>query len=128
MWKIVLPLLAAVFSVGLGSLAGGSSEISVSDAGALNALNFAVVEHNRQSNGMFLTKPQEVIKVQRQMVAGYLYTITVMMAKTPCRKSAATELCAIHEDPAKAQAYQCTFKVWDKPWLSEIILKEQTCN
>ncbi|XP_060895426.1 cystatin C (amyloid angiopathy and cerebral hemorrhage) [Labrus mixtus] len=128
MWKVVLPLLAAVFSVGSVGLIGGPTDISASNEGAVNALNFAVIEHNRQSNGMFLTKPQEVIKVQRQMVAGFLYIITVKMAKTPCRKSAATELCAIHEDPAKAQAYQCTFKVWDKPWTGEIKLTEQTCT
>uniref|UniRef100_A0A3Q3FNA8 Cystatin-like n=1 Tax=Labrus bergylta TaxID=56723 RepID=A0A3Q3FNA8_9LABR len=130
MWKIVLPLLAAGFSVGLAGLIGGPTDISASNEGAVNALNFAVIEHNRQSNRLLLTKPQEVIKVQRQvrMVAGYLYIITVRMASTSCRKSAATEQCAIQEDPAKAQSYQCTFKVWDKPWSGEIKLTEQTCT
>ncbi|XP_034537058.1 cystatin C (amyloid angiopathy and cerebral hemorrhage) [Notolabrus celidotus] len=129
MWKIVLPVLAVLVSVGLSDLVGGPLEINIhEDEGAQSALNFAVVEHNRRSNALFLSKPAEVISTKRQLVAGYLYTITVRMGMTPCRKNNANELCAIHEDPEKARPYECTFTVYTRPWLSETTLKSQVCS
>ncbi|KAI4813303.1 hypothetical protein KUCAC02_024636 [Chaenocephalus aceratus] len=67
MWKIVLPVLAAVVAVG-SSMIGGYITIDVNDEGAQNALNFAVVEHNKQSNNMFLSQVAEVVGVKRQVV------------------------------------------------------------
>ncbi|XP_068423923.1 cystatin C (amyloid angiopathy and cerebral hemorrhage) [Clinocottus analis] len=126
MWKIVLPVLAVGFSVGVAGLIGGFQDIDVNDEGALNALNFSVSNHNRRSNDIFLSQPAEVIKVQRQVVAGYKYVITVRMAKTPCRKNATEDVCDIHEDPARAQPYQCIFTVWSRPWLNDTrVLKEE---
>ncbi|CAJ1067728.1 cystatin-like [Xyrichtys novacula] len=127
-WNIVLPVLAAVLSVGFASLVGGPQDVDVNDEGAQNALSFAVNEHNKRSNALFLTRPMEVIRVQRQVVAGLLYTMTVRMGKTPCRKNNASDACAVHDDPEKAQAYQCVFKVWSKPWQNEIKLTEETCS
>ncbi|XP_041646147.1 cystatin C (amyloid angiopathy and cerebral hemorrhage) [Cheilinus undulatus] len=127
MWKVVLPALAAVFTVGLCGLIGGPVDVPINSEGVENALNFAVAEHNRQSNGLFLTKPQEVVNVQRQVVSGYKYIITVKMGKTPCRKNNVTELCAIPEDPALAQTYLCTFTVWEQPWLHKMQMMKQTC-
>ncbi|XP_034082872.1 cystatin C (amyloid angiopathy and cerebral hemorrhage) isoform X1 [Gymnodraco acuticeps] len=66
MWKIVLPVLAAVFAVGSSTMVGGYINIDVNDEGAQNALNFAVVEHNKQSNNMFLSQVAEVVGVKRQ--------------------------------------------------------------
>nr|UPI48701.1 cystatin C [Oplegnathus fasciatus] len=128
MWKIVLPLLAAGFAVGsCAMMVGGYRDADVNDEGVQNALNFAVVEHNRRSNDMFLSQVQEVVKVQKQVVAGINYSITLRMAKTPCRKGSANEVCAIHQDPELAQPYECTFTVWSRPWTSEIKLTKQIC-
>ncbi|XP_070833668.1 cystatin C (amyloid angiopathy and cerebral hemorrhage) [Chaetodon trifascialis] len=127
MWKVVFPLLAALFAVGFGALVGGFQDIDVNDEGAQNALNFAVAFHNRGSNDMYLSKVAEVVKVQRQVVSGLKYIITVKMGKTPCRKTDASEVCAIHEDPEKARVYQCTFTVWSRLWLNDIRVQKQEC-
>ena len=67
MWKLVVPVLAAVFTAGLGALVGGLRDIDVNDEGARNALNFAVVKHNRGTNDLYLSQVAEVVKVQSQV-------------------------------------------------------------
>lgn len=67
MWKIVFPLLAAVFAVGLAGLVGGPQDIDVNDEGLRDALNFAVVQHNRGTNDLYLSQVAEVIRAQRQV-------------------------------------------------------------
>ncbi|KAJ4949633.1 hypothetical protein JOQ06_021142 [Pogonophryne albipinna] len=47
-------------------MVGGYENIDVNDEGAQNALNFAVVEHNKRSNNMFLSQVAEVVGVERQ--------------------------------------------------------------
>uniref|UniRef100_A0A4W6C0T0 Zgc:163030 n=1 Tax=Lates calcarifer TaxID=8187 RepID=A0A4W6C0T0_LATCA len=127
--SIVFSLLAAVFVVGQGAtMPGGRIDIDISDAGAQNALNFAVVQHNKGTNDLFLSQVAEVVKVQSQVVAGTLYTITVKMGKTSCRKGSANEVCPVHEDPELARPYQCTFTVWSRPWLNEISLQKEICQ
>ncbi|XP_056291459.1 cystatin C (amyloid angiopathy and cerebral hemorrhage) [Pseudoliparis swirei] len=127
-WKIALLVLAVVFTVGsVGAMIGGFQDIDSNDEGVRNALSFSVVQHNRNSNDMFLSQVAEVIKAERQLVAGYKYRLTVRMAKTPCRKGGAGEVCEIHQDPANAQTYECMFTVWSRPWLNEIRMIEQTC-
>ncbi|XP_022599426.1 cystatin-C-like [Seriola dumerili] len=127
MWKLVFPVLAAVFAVGLGSFVGGPQDIDMNETGAQEALNFAVVHHNNRTNDLYLSQVAEVVKVQRQVVAGIKYIITVKMGKTPCRKDSANELCAIHQDQALARPYQCTFTVWSRPWMKEIRMVDEKC-
>ncbi|TNN74363.1 Cystatin [Liparis tanakae] len=104
MWKIALFVLALVATVGsVGSMTGGFTDLDSNDEGVRNALSFSVVQHNRNSNDMFLSQVAEVIKAERQVVSGYKYRLTVRMAKTPCRKGGAEEVCEIHQDPANAQ-------------------------
>lgn len=66
-WKVVFPILAAVFAVGSGALVGGPQDVDVNDEQALNALNYAVVQHNRRSNDLYLSQVAEVARVQRQV-------------------------------------------------------------
>uniref|UniRef100_A0A8D3ABW3 Cystatin C (amyloid angiopathy and cerebral hemorrhage) n=1 Tax=Scophthalmus maximus TaxID=52904 RepID=A0A8D3ABW3_SCOMX len=115
MWKLVLPVLAAVLAVGWGGLVGAPSDVDANDAGVQDALNFAVVKHNRGTNDMYLSQVAEVVKVQRQLVSGTKYTITVKMAKTPCRKESANE------------PYECRFVVWSRPWLGDITMLDEKC-
>ncbi|XP_076599676.1 cystatin C (amyloid angiopathy and cerebral hemorrhage) [Chaetodon auriga] len=126
MWKVAFPLLAALFAVGFGGLVGGPQDIDVNDEGLQNALNFAVANHNRQSNDVYLRQVAEVVKAQRQVVTGLKYIITVKMGRTTCRKTNPSEECAVPHDPQQAQLYQCTFTVWARSWLSDIrVLKEE---
>ncbi|KAF0027322.1 hypothetical protein F2P81_020063 [Scophthalmus maximus] len=127
MWKLVLPVLAAVLAVGWGVLVGAPSDVDANDAGVQDALNFAVVKHNRGTNDMYLSQVAEVVKVQRQLVSGTKYTITVKMAKTPCRKESANEVCAIYQDQELARPYECRFVVWSRPWLGDITMLDEKC-
>ncbi|XP_030297073.1 cystatin-C-like [Sparus aurata] len=132
MWKkIVFAAVAAVLAVGLGAMprAGGFRDIDVNDAGARDALNFAVIQHNRGSNDLCPRKVAQVMRIQSQVVAGMNYVITVRMVKTPCRKvCGGNNVCAIQEDAGKAQIYQCKFTVWSRPWLQKMTLSEEKCN
>ncbi|KAF3842268.1 hypothetical protein F7725_024219 [Dissostichus mawsoni] len=121
MWKIVLPVLAAVFAVDSSNCSG------MSMTKGLKMPSTAVVEHNKQSNSMFLSQVAEVVGVKRQLVAGLKYVITVRMGKTPCRKGTANEVCAIHQDPAQALPYQCEFTVLVVPWRNETKMLGQNC-
>lgn len=67
MWKLVFPALAVFFTLGLGALVGGPRDIDVTDPGMLNALNFAVAQHNRGTNDLYLSQVAEVVKAQSQV-------------------------------------------------------------
>ncbi|XP_024152582.1 cystatin-C [Oryzias melastigma] len=128
MWKVVFLFLAATFAIGTGVMVGGVSDGDINDEGAKKALNFAVDQHNSRTNDMYLRQVAEVVKVQKQVVAGIKYIITVKMARTLCRKNGTGEECTIPEDPAQAQPYQCKFGVWSRPWLKEMTVVEEKCN
>ncbi|KAM4607511.1 cystatin C (amyloid angiopathy and cerebral hemorrhage) [Polymixia lowei] len=127
-WKVVIPMFAAVFAVETANLVGGPMDVDVNDRGVQEALQFAVVQHNKQTNDMFVRRVAEVTRAQSQVVAGMKYTLTVQMGRTPCRKGGAETVCEIHEDPQKALPYQCKFVVWSRPWLGLIEMVEQTCQ
>ncbi|XP_047459655.1 cystatin C (amyloid angiopathy and cerebral hemorrhage) [Mugil cephalus] len=127
MWKIVFPVLAAVFAVGYGGLIGGFRDADIHDPGVQNALVFAVNEHNSRTNDMYLSRVMEVVSAQTQVVAGIKYVITVKLGRTACRKSAVGEQCEVHTDLEKARPYQCTFTVWSRPWLNDVRLIDEKC-
>lgn len=66
MWKAVFLVFAAVSVVLSGFMPGGLSNVDLNDNGARSALNFAVVQHNRGSNSLYLSQAVEV-KIQRQV-------------------------------------------------------------
>nr|XP_040034491.1 cystatin-C-like [Gasterosteus aculeatus aculeatus] len=127
MWKLVFVIIAAVSFIGLAQIPGGFTDISINDEGAKEALDFAVLIHNRHSNDFYIRVVTDVIKVQVQVVAGSQYLITVRMARTPCRKYDANDVCAPDPDPAWAQPYQCIFTVWSRPWINDVRLTNQEC-
>lgn len=65
--KVVFPILAAVFAVSFGGMVGSFQAVDVNSEGVQNALKFAVVEHNRRSNDLYLSQVAEVIEVKRQV-------------------------------------------------------------
>ncbi|XP_016524032.1 cystatin-C-like isoform X1 [Poecilia formosa] len=133
MWKIIFVLLSALAAVE-GSLVGGATDIDIHNDGVQNALNFAVVQHNRRNNDMFLRQAAEVVKAQVQVVAGLKYILTVKMVKTSCRKNTFNQVCDVKSPPANAPVnladeppYQCIFTVWSRPWLNDIEMVEEKC-
>ncbi|XP_029377410.1 cystatin C (amyloid angiopathy and cerebral hemorrhage) [Echeneis naucrates] len=128
MWKLpVLPVFAALLAVGLAGLVGAPQSVDVNEPAVQEALKFAVVQHNKGTNDLYLSDVAQVISAQRQVVAGSKYTFTVRMGKTPCRKGATDQECSVHQDQALARPYTCKFVVWSRPWMNEISVLEEKC-
>lgn len=66
MWKVIFLAFTAVSSVLSGLLIGGFTDVDLNDEGARNALNFAVSQHNKLSNDLYLRQAVEP-KIQRQV-------------------------------------------------------------
>lgn len=67
-FKIVLPLLAVVITVeSVSTMTGGVEDANPTEAGAKDALEFAVVEHNKKTNDLYVRQVAKVIKAQRQV-------------------------------------------------------------
>ncbi|KAJ8384759.1 hypothetical protein AAFF_G00198450 [Aldrovandia affinis] len=106
---------------------GGRSEASMDEQGVKDALQYAVVEHNKERNDLYISQVAKVVKVEKQVVAGIKYYFTVEMARTSCRKGGVEKLCAVHDDPEIAAPYECTFDVWSQPWIHSIVVTKG-CN
>ncbi|XP_077439100.1 cystatin C (amyloid angiopathy and cerebral hemorrhage) [Vanacampus margaritifer] len=113
--------LGVVGAVGVGRLVGGFSDADPNEDGVQEALNFAVTQHNLGSNDMFLRVHTGVVNVQKQIVTGINYVITVNMAKTNCRKHPPDEQC---DTTVVDQPYQCKFTVWSRPWMGSLMMTE----
>ncbi|MEQ2200870.1 hypothetical protein XENOCAPTIV_004188 [Xenoophorus captivus] len=125
MWKTVVIFISALVAVE-GAMVGGLTDIEINNEGVQNALDFAVAQHNRGTNDVFLSQAAKVVKAQVQVVSGLKYFITVQMEKTSCRKGRANEQCDPLDKPAN-RPYQCTFIVWSRPWINDIRLIEEKC-
>lgn len=67
MWKAAIVVFAALVAVGLGSLVGAPKIIDINDERAQNALRFAVVEHNKGTNDIYVREVEEVQQIKRQV-------------------------------------------------------------
>lgn len=67
MWKAIFLVFTAVSAVSSGMIAGGFQDVDPNSEDAREALNFAVVQHNRVSNDMYLRQVSKVVKAQRQV-------------------------------------------------------------
>ncbi|XP_072532894.1 cystatin C (amyloid angiopathy and cerebral hemorrhage) [Salminus brasiliensis] len=127
-WKVVAPLLAVCLAVASAGLVGAPAEADMNDKDVQDALQFAVAQHNKASNDMYVSQVARVISVKKQVVSGLKYIFTVEMARTSCRKGGVEEVCAVQADPNLAQHRQCKFAVWSQPWLNSIKVVENTCK
>ncbi|XP_055745624.1 cystatin-like [Salvelinus fontinalis] len=125
-WRIVVPLLAVGFIVtSADGIPGGVVDADMNDPATRDALKFAVAEYNKGTNDTYAWQVAEVVKAQKQVVAGMKYIFTVQMARTLCMKGRVKD-CAVHQYPAVT--YQCTFEVWSRPWLGASQLIKQACE
>ncbi|KAK6489893.1 cystatin-like [Huso huso] len=138
-WKASLSFLTLLFAVAavcaqVGSggmrMVGGRTDADVGEEGVQDALKFAVAEFNKASNDMYIHRVSKVVKVQKQVVAGIKYIVTVQMGRTSCRKGGAEkiELCAFHDEPELAKTSTCTFEVVSRLWIPETKLVKSTCT
>lgn len=67
MWNPVFIIFSLVFAFSFGVMLGGWKEIDVHDEEAINVTNFAVVQHNKASNDLYVSQVMEVVKVAKQV-------------------------------------------------------------
>uniref|UniRef100_A0A3P9MCV8 Cystatin domain-containing protein n=1 Tax=Oryzias latipes TaxID=8090 RepID=A0A3P9MCV8_ORYLA len=108
-----------VFGCVQGLVAANDPEVQI-------ALKFAMDEYNKASSDIYLYKVTKVIRVQRKV--GYQYTLTVIIARTLCKKGSVPDWCPVFMDPDKAKSYQCKFVVHNNGWLGRWVMVEQRCS
>jgi len=79
---IVVPFLAVMLAVASAGLIGGPIDADMNDDGAQNALQFAMVQYNKQSNDVFVRQVSEVVNVQKQVS---ITTLNVCLRNVCCR-------------------------------------------
>lgn len=124
--KVVAPLLAVLLAVASGGLLGGPKDVDLNRADVQNALEFAVAQHNKASNDMYISQAR-VINAQTQVVSGVNYIFNVEMVRTSCKKGGVEAVCAAHTDPNLAKSQDCQLKVWSQPWTNTIKVVKNTC-
>ncbi|KAM9477721.1 cystatin-like [Clarias gariepinus] len=125
--KAVALLLAVFLTVGRTGIMGGPREVDENREDVQNALKFAVTQHNKASNDVFLSQVSRVIKAQTQVVSGTNYIFNVEMVRTNCKKGGVENECAAHSDPEMAKPHECNLNVWSQPWTGLIKLTKNTC-
>lgn len=65
--KIIVSVLAVILAVASAGLIGGPVDADMNDRGAKDALQFAVAQHNRESNDIYVSQVSEVVKLQKQV-------------------------------------------------------------
>ncbi|KAK2853030.1 hypothetical protein Q7C36_008231 [Tachysurus vachellii] len=125
--KVVIVLLAVIMAVTRAGMLGGVTDVDANRDDVQNALKFAVSQHNKASNDMYISQVSRLIKAQTQVVAGIKYIFKVEMARTSCRKGGVEEVCEINPDTSVTQHHVCQLKVWEQVWLNDIRVLENTC-
>ncbi|XP_036071383.1 cystatin-like [Oryzias melastigma] len=102
-------------------------DVNANDPGVQTALKLAMDEYNKASPDIYLYKVVKIIRVQRKYLEGYEYTLTVMIARTVCKKGSMAESCPVFINPDRAKTHQCKFVVCNCLWVPQWMLLEQKC-
>lgn len=75
MWKASFVVLAALVAVAaaVNSMVGAPAKMNANDERVQNAINFAVGEHNKGTNDLFLRGVDEVLQVTGQVCNALLF-------------------------------------------------------
>lgn len=123
---MIVPIFAVILAVASAGMVGAPMDIDMTDQGAQEALNYAVVQYNRASNDAFVRQVSHVVNVQRQLVAGMKYSFIVKLARTSCRKGGVETECVAVAD-ASQDVPDCKIVVWTQSWRNSIKVMENTC-
>ncbi|XP_023818755.2 cystatin-C-like [Oryzias latipes] len=127
MWKLAFPFLAALLAVGLGRHQDGGIDANANDPDVQTALKVAIDGYNDASPDIYLYKVVTVMRVQKKMVEGYMYTLSVVIARTVCKKDRRHGWCHIFLNPPQAKFQRCTFVVLNGGFIPQWGLLEQRC-
>lgn len=77
MWKASFVVLAALVAVavGAGRMVGAPIDMDVNDSKIQNAVNFAVGEHNKGTNDVFLRGVDKVLHAQKQVCNAFAFFV-----------------------------------------------------
>ncbi|KAM9364251.1 cystatin-like [Pholidichthys leucotaenia] len=126
MWKVALPIFAAVLMLGQSvGMPGGKIDRNVDDKDVRRAVNFTVAEYNSENKDNFVQKLVKVVKVESQVVAGIKYFITMKFENTTCLENGVNEVCSAVDGQ---EPYQCEFQVWSRPWLNLTEVVKKSCH
>ncbi|XP_066535227.1 cystatin-like isoform X2 [Hoplias malabaricus] len=123
---VVLVLAPCLAMEGSGMI-GGLTDADMDDTKVQKALQFAIDEHKKASNDMWISHVTRVISAKEQVVGGMKYIFTVEMVRTSCRKGEREGTCHICWNPNIAQLRVCTLTVWTRSWLGKMEVMEDTC-
>ncbi|TSN48514.1 Cystatin [Bagarius yarrelli] len=88
--NVVAPLLAVLLAVASGGLLGGLKDVDLNRDDVQNALQFAVAQHNKASNDVYVSQVAKVISAQTQSQQCQLkvwsqpWTNTIKVVKNTC--------------------------------------------
>ncbi|XP_053416726.1 cystatin-M [Nycticebus coucang] len=110
---------------------GERVDMSPSDPQVQKVTQMAVATYNRGSNSAYYFRDTDIIKAQRQLVAGIQYFLTVLMGSTSCRKNTVTEdriaTCPLAVD-AQQEKLRCDFVILVVPWKNSSELLKSKCS
>jgi hypothetical protein len=103
-------------SNGLGGtrLLGGVGEVSDLEERKTFA-NKALEQVERASNNINARKIVEIVKVEKQIVSGVVYTVTMKLAVTECQKGVKVEKLAGCQESSDHERQLCQIKIWEQP-------------
>ncbi|XP_062892280.1 cystatin-2-like [Mobula hypostoma] len=125
---VVLVLMLGAVVVVTPCMPGGLCPVPKDDPGVVNAIRVAEEDFNSKSSDLFHTAVSNVISAQKQVVAGFLYYLTLELKTTVCRKSSVSRNCPFHEDPQYAKTMTCKFQVLEQPWVGPTQVTESSCS
>lgn len=67
-FKIAVLFQVIFVTMNSASLVGGPADVDIADSGVQNALEFAVTQHNMQSNDLFVSSVSKVISAKKQVI------------------------------------------------------------
>ncbi|XP_024153741.1 cystatin [Oryzias melastigma] len=128
MWKLAFAFLAVLLAVGFGQNPDGGTDVNANDPEVQAALKLAMEEYNKASPDIYFFKVVKVIRAQITPREGYKCTLTVMIARTVCRKGRPANWCPVFINPDRAKSYRCTFVVRYNEWAGIWMLVDQECH
>jgi hypothetical protein len=128
---IAIPLCLSLIyqSNGLGGtrLLGGVQEVNDFDERKTFA-NKALEQLEKASNNINARKIVEIVKVEKQIVSGISYTVTMKLAVTECQKGVNVEELTGCKENTDHKRQLCQIKIWEQPWKDFLEIQKLECG
>ncbi|XP_003468305.1 cystatin-M [Cavia porcellus] len=111
---------------------GERKNLAITDPQVLRVAQTAVNTFNMGSNSVYYYRDTNIIKAQRQLVAGIKYYLTMDLESTACRK---TRVSGSHVDlttcplatGVEQEKLRCDFEILEVPWKNSTELLKHNC-